>query len=423
MFILLEKKKPSNNYTKVKIIFNDMQIIRTKPPEMVKVICGDEEYIKTEAEQFIEQHIGKKNLWQSCCYISQGERNILMNLTNNEKMELIKEIVFSHEEEKIEKYNKNIKNYLSKLNENIIKQEGKISYGKNIIEELSKEDIENKYLEIKSKIENFQNFKYLEDRKKNIFTEKLNNEKNIEKNKILDHKQKIYLQAKKNIKSYPFKLDLNIIEKWKKYIEAKKYLSNNNFVYVEEKLEQLINYKNIVVNNSTIPKVDKNLLSYEIEQIKKYNLFLKEQNILKNYQIERKKIVYQLEEIEIYIEKKFNTTDIKKLKYYVENSVENKLFCPVCQTNLAIKNSKLVETESIQLSPKDKINIIGQLKKHNILSEKLTEIGFKINNVNVEKISKPNNLDLEKKEKLLEKIESYIPIKYTLEEIEKKNNR
>ena len=414
------EKKPSNNYTKVKIVFNNMQIIRTKPPEMLKVICGEEEYIKTEAEQFIIQHIGKKNLWQSCCYISQGERNILMNLTNNEKMELIKEIVFSHEEEKIEKYNKNIKNYLSKINEKIIKQEGKISYGKNIIEELSKEDIENKYLEFKSKIENFQSFKYLEDRKKNINREKINNEKNIEKNKLLEHKQKIYLQAKVKIKKYPFKLNFDIIDKWKKYIQAKKYLVNNTFIPVEETLEQLINYKNIVINNSTIPNVNKSLLSYEIEQIKKYNLFLKEKNILKNYQIERKKIVYELEEIEIYIEKKFNTTDIEKLKYYVENSVENKLFCPKCNCNLTIKNNKLVQTESIQLSPRDKIKIIQQLKEHDNLSEKLKEIAFRINNVNLEKINKPDNLDLQGKEKLLEKIESYIPVKYTLEEIEKK---
>ena len=415
------EKKPTNNYTEVKVIFKNIEIIRTKPPEMLKVIFDDTELIKTEAEKYIEDNIGKKNLWQACCYISQGERNILMNLTNSEKMDLIKEIVFSHEEEKINYYNKNIHNYLAQLEENIKKQEGKISYGENIIQELNKDNIEEKYLNQKKKTNEYESLNFLIEKKKKIYQEKLDNEKNIHNNKLLEQKQNVYLHAKEILVKYPFALTFNIIEKWKNYITAFKYLSDNKEIEkIEEDIEELIRIKNIILSNQKIPKLDKKQLIEEIENIKSFNKYIEEKQKLEILNTEKIRLEKEIKKIKEYLVKKYNHDNIEKFKNLVENSIERRLICPRCEEQLVLEEGILVKTNGIQLNKKDKLTISENIKKYEKLNSLTNDIISDIGKINIIKIKKPLSLDLEKKEEDLALLESFIPVEYSLEEIDKK---
>ena len=61
----IETKNPKTNFTQVTLKFNNYEICRKKPPE-VCIIKSDEINLEgIEAENYIKQMIGTRNLWEA----------------------------------------------------------------------------------------------------------------------------------------------------------------------------------------------------------------------------------------------------------------------------------------------------------------------------------------------------------------------
>jgi DNA repair exonuclease SbcCD ATPase subunit len=93
-----QTKPTAATATKVELFlpeFNNLKIIRTKPPEQVTVqIEGQAPITGETAKQQIEKFFGTRRLWIATSYISQGDRSPLMTLSNAEKLELLQELAF-----------------------------------------------------------------------------------------------------------------------------------------------------------------------------------------------------------------------------------------------------------------------------------------------------------------------------------------
>ena len=89
-------------------------IKRTKPPNILKITFtdNDDQYLDQQAEEFIINKFGSKDLWLSSSYIIQGSRSPLVALSNVKKFELLNELTFGDDEnEKTPEY------YYNKIDE------------------------------------------------------------------------------------------------------------------------------------------------------------------------------------------------------------------------------------------------------------------------------------------------------------------
>lgn len=119
----------SSNPTSVLIDFDYLKILRTQPPEMLRVwsksVKDSETYdivLEGEsAQKYVDGIFGSKEIWHSSSYIPQGERCPLMTFSNNDKMNLLCDILFGSKMETLNSDNPDW--YIQKVDE----ESGKIA--------------------------------------------------------------------------------------------------------------------------------------------------------------------------------------------------------------------------------------------------------------------------------------------------------
>ena len=119
----------SSNPTSVLIDFDYLKILRTQPPEMLRVWSKTIKESETfdivlegeSAQKYVDGIFGSKEIWHSSSYIPQGERCPLMTFSNNDKMNLLCDILFGSKMETLNSDNPDW--YIQKVDE----ESGKIA--------------------------------------------------------------------------------------------------------------------------------------------------------------------------------------------------------------------------------------------------------------------------------------------------------
>jgi DNA repair exonuclease SbcCD ATPase subunit len=426
-------KNTKQEITKVCLKFDDYTLTRTKPPEMLQLTHKDLNLEGDEAEEYIQNYIGNRNLWSCASYVSQGERNTLMSLSNNDKMLLIKEMIFGKEEQVIESYKKKLTTYQSKVETSINLQQGKLSYS-NVLMDENSQVCEN-FEKVKKYEKAYLNKQKLESNYTQICESLIKDKEKEQINKSINQMKQDLEESQKILETYKYKLNPIIVSKYKKYKESKKFLENEpNYTYnPENNLEDLIQTKNCVLHNQTIPDEDPEVVKQNIEKIRAYNNY---KTLKNNYDVYESK-VDKLETYSLQLEKSRDSINQIRLKIYNLLNIENlsnidniicnfknhHFNCPKCNTNLTIKNNTLHVNNIVLTENEKKFVIEGVFKIKNfenniqICEEKLDTLKSLLNQiVEPEKVEKPENTNLENLENLLQLLKSKAEVNVTLEE-------
>jgi energy-coupling factor transporter ATP-binding protein EcfA2 len=245
---------------RVEVKVNGYTIARTNRPATVTVTSGEAKlYEGDEAKGKILQLFGTKALWETCSYLGQDQRNFLLQASQKEKTDIIKELLFDMTSEESEWYKDKFEKFKDGLKLDNAKVSGKIDTlreGISVIDEkpedvelkkakkreqdlLLYDKIDKKYKKTCVKIEEYDKFK----------------EMKVERDKMA---QKISL--------YPFKMSWKKFEKWREYWELKQ--KEKNLVKIEVKETDLTKEE----INLQLKITEKN---YEI--LKKFKLSTSEQ--------------------------------------------------------------------------------------------------------------------------------------------------
>ena len=205
---LREKKKI---ITKVKVILDNIEVERSKPPDKCTVRIGDNKILEhDEAQEYINKNFGSKSLWETSCYLKQDTRSNLLFHSSQEKYSIIKEIVFGMDNQNTspEKYLQKITQFSKNMDKELNNSQGRIE----VLEEV---------------ISQFPSFDDIKKGEKNLKRyDKIKECINILKNKLhsLENKEKWereLIECKEEISKYPSSLNLKIIEKWEKWYLSK----------------------------------------------------------------------------------------------------------------------------------------------------------------------------------------------------------
>lgn len=74
-----------------------LKITRKKNPGLLVVIKDNKEYEDDVAQSIIDHTFGASDLWRLTSYIPQGERNALLTSSNSDKMDILRQLAFSHD--------------------------------------------------------------------------------------------------------------------------------------------------------------------------------------------------------------------------------------------------------------------------------------------------------------------------------------
>ena len=363
--------------TEVTISFDNITITRKKNPEIIKWTNKDIILEGTAAEKQIDNYFGSKMLWQAGSYIQQGEKIILLSGSSNEKSNLIKEIVFSGQEEKSQQLIhifKEKSQQLEKANHGYLYtmeyiQKNKNNYNQDNNELLAK--IKPNFYESKL----YQSKEILINKLEEINNNIKANQEQIIINNLLDEKNKLLLESQENIKKYPPQLDQQKFTKWLNYIKWKEEINNYDIedVTIEEDLDTLLELNIISINNKEILNkynIDEKNIKKELDNIKhnidnyyEYDNYKEKLKIYNNYQNNINKYKNYLEQLNklednikknwLYVNQQLNLEleidieNIKNLEYKLRQCKEGFLKCPNCEKALTLKDNCLIEKDIV----------------------------------------------------------------------------
>ena len=393
------RPRPHSNKkkTSVTLKYQDLTITRSKNPEQLVLLKENKlKYLNQEAQYIIDQKFHTENIWYLSSYIPQKRRNIFLESSGSEKLEILKELIFKENKDT----NQQTFDIIDELTRNLLDKikniDGTIEY---IIKDLLRIKEENSdYLllyeegknieDIDLKIENIRNEleiydKYIELKEMNINPEDI----------------------KKELKTkYPSNINLKLLERWKKYLNWKDDIQNVNEKECEKYcMEDLLEERNKILTNKKIEvRFKTNKIKELIKKIKSkldYMSFEKKIKIIKKLEIYIKELEGTQEGLdrrwksllinigyEIVVFDKFLAHKIKE--NYLTKEIKN-FRCPECSTKLFFENNKL-QKNKININSKDKDNYLDLIESYNTL------LTYKIESENKIKILKkdiPNNIE------------------------------
>ena len=339
------KKK---DFTSVQLEINDIIIYRKKPPDTVSITIKDNILVHDEAQSEINKIFGSQNYWESSSYLKQDHRNILMSkLGVSDKIEILKEIVFGiNSEDLVEKYLHKTENYLKDKEKNIISLNSEVNY------------IEENFELYKENFKDFKDFekyqKVYNNREKIISTISEINKK-IEYqihssafNSKLEEFRCTQKETSLILKKYPENLDIEKINKWRKYNSCKKSLLeykddfhfyegnyevvNKHLCFILEKQKKY--NENFKICQELKISYEENIVSKELksceELIRNITSYNKYKESIEN--IDR--INYQITNIELTLE---NLKKNKDDNNYIDSKTLEKEII-ICNENIKYKN-------------------------------------------------------------------------------------
>jgi DNA repair exonuclease SbcCD ATPase subunit len=382
--------------TKVEIYFLTTKIIRTNQPEKVIVLIEGKKFEGTDAKDRIKIIFGTRSLWETCSYLSQGERNFLLQTSQREKTEIIKELLFDMSSEDSEWYKDKFEKYKLKLKNTNQSKFGEIEILKRNLDpeqepdkkEISKAEKRKSDLDLYDKI----------SKKYDTNTRKI---QEYEKFRELEH---IMKKSKTVLDSYPKNMSQEVFDNWSIYVKLKEKLDSiEKCKETNLSREELLLEKEITKNNHSIleklgiddPSSVKNILDEKMEMIKNsrseqlifekiekkkntekllYDVVQEHEKLSKKVEKDKKKQIYQsVSEDDFFCEQKYMVLKQR----YQEISDGKTRKCPSCGKELLLDHhNELKEIDqSIDIdNSRAHIKSIQKIKKHiDNLSEKNRE--------------------------------------------------
>ena len=394
-------EKPKKSHTKVRLVLPNISITRSKPPDKVTVEIEDNIYEHKEAEKVIERTFGSKLFWETSSYLKQDCRNNLLFGSKDEKLELVKEIIFGNDDsqERPEKY-------LTKVNDHLVSLEIKLNKVCGQIDLLSS-DLGKPDEEIVRK----QKFYSTLHSKKEVILGNLAsfNEKVIKLEE--ERKKKEELKELKNeLNEYP-ELSMERIGKWKTWSEMKdaklgleefdetdgdleeekkKYYQIEEQKKKYDKFSKLCLELNIDFCEDSIQKEIK-LLEERIVKTKKYQNYLekmKKYTQLDNSMKESSDKLDQLEKIKPEKKKRviqicqtlqIDPQGVDGIRSKIREMTTSFLSCPGCKKKLYLDSGTLREERKKCIDKKTLDSITRELNEIESFLDDLKRVSSKVN--------------------------------------------
>lgn len=377
--------------TWVEIKIKDIIIIRKKNPESLLFQQSGLELKGQVAQEQINLHFGSKQLWQNSSYINQNERILLLTGSANDKISLIKELVFTDKQDYSDKL-------IALFKEKLTSEEKKSDQYQYLIENIKEK---NKYFikEHESALDkvdkNFYNSKLYKNKtfllnKHSELQEKIKQaEEQVIINQNIKEKEKLLAQESEIFMQYPTALNQQNYHHWTQFKQLREKHDNikaDTTVHIEENLEDLIKLYGCYENNKLILEkynLTANSLSDEIakcdQMITNYYKYENFCQVWNNYQKYEKSYqecqqeVDRLENLQAIIDKNWkiflNKLQITHQVYSdailelaeekLKEILIGELKCPQCEQALLLKDNKLIACDN-KLS-KDYINKLEQI--------------------------------------------------------------
>jgi DNA repair exonuclease SbcCD ATPase subunit len=435
--------------TYVMITIDNLMIKRSKPPEILELKKDDLELKNDEAQEYIHQIFGSREIWENSSYISQDERISLLTGSNQNKLDLIREIVFQDKD--------NINgNELKDIFQNKLNEREKESLVLEKMINLLREKIKNFEEEKKDILKDLDPCFYssklykskdlLSEKKKELEEKIRKNNENIIRKENRQRYEEMLKINQENLKDYPENLSWELFSDWKKYLSNEETIKdlentyNNNYdiendnideirekLYIIKKNKQI--EKNIDINNLETEKIK---LQKKLEKINIYNKFgdlIEERDKITNYyeKMKNPELVNTIvKNWHYFLDKlKEEKVDYSSEKYFQLKNKLNQLQgdflkCPKCEKELILHQNKLKINE-LNFEKKELKKLVSILENTKTYYDNISNAEEKIKQyqkLNIpDNIEKPEDLDVKTLEKKLKLIDDYIPVDMDIDEI------
>jgi len=364
---------------KVQIKIDEYTITRTNSPATMVVLSKTSKYEGDEAKDKITRLFGTKSLWETCSYLNQDQRNFLLQASQKEKAEIIKELLFDMTSEESEWYKDKFERFKDELKLNNATISGKID---SLRDKLSIQDqnIDNSELK-KAKKREQDLLLYDKINKKYIkLCDKIDEYEKFKEMKIENDKME------KKISLYPFEMSWKKFDKWQEYWRLREKQKILNKLETKENSftqEEILIQLNIATTNYDILEKFGLNNDQQVQELYKHNMDIiknklvveqNNKNKLKKKKLQKK--LSELEEINKQLEKvrerkifpevkdEFNLPDDKKCSILIsrfEELRDGKIReCPSCKQKLIIDGEGKLRISEIK-------NKSGAEKKIDIL--------------------------------------------------------
>jgi exonuclease SbcC len=426
---LIYPKSNDKAKTRVTLEFSNIKIMRERNSSRLLFISN----VSLEddvAQEKINELYGCAETWLSSCYVKQGSKNVILQLGNKDKMDLISNIAFTGEDPYV---------YLEKLEKIKIEKEFELKVCQ--IEKDKYEEVfrsiynpiyDGKKLSQEDLVKNQNNIKVYEDELKNLvqlqrkredytllhskYNEELKQIKNLDKPILQNSVETIselndierYLKSDKRIppksnQKYTNEDYLELVKAEKEILKYTSICSKYGLKYSQsdvlkkiKSLEEVLDFQNIVKENKRIDDivVKINTIENNLESLKTKKF--KFHDIIDTQDIEDK-ISFNNKEITILEEK------IK----HIEKSC-NVFVCPHCSKSLFYKNGNISKSElvpcqdDIGATTTAKKEITSLKNSNDTLKLEIKKINSKKEENNLLKLSSQKNIiEIENLEKEL----------------------
>lgn len=381
----------------VTLEFDDIIIYRQKGPELLEVTIEDKKYGGDIAQNKINNKFGQKNIFLASSYIVQSERSIFFNGTAEQKLQLIRDIVFGIDNVEIKK--QKIKDKEKEIKIKLNEKDKNFSIRESIYNEKLKKGIYDENMKDLNIDELKEKLKYLENE----------NCRYMEINSIIKNiKQQI--NDKQN-KLNNLKIDDNLEDLEKEKININSIINENKDNIKNFNFKNTYNKEMIDKQNEKINKLKEKIKDFSIDNINE------ELNKIKSIKKIKEEYTNLLLEIEVdsIEDAKTNINDLKnkieKLKKNLPIVNENFISivkCPYCSKDCNLHNSpyslsKRLDNE-VKIVPLEKLD--KKKKEIKDKEEKLDKIVLIVEKL--DKIDYPDEeIDEEKEKNLIEYINNY----------------
>lgn len=395
--------KPLNNKNKTVVIlsYRDIVITRSKNPELLKLVKNSKEYLNNEAQNIIYQYFENEDIWTLSSYIAQNKRNIFLENSNSEKIEIIKRLIFKEDLRKTNRVISIIEKIILSLEDKIKKNQNLIDYLDNEIESF---DEKNKDIK-----ESYYKAIQVKDLDKTIESEKV-------KLKYYDS----YLEFKNSYNSledlkakikekYPKNLNIETIKNWQSFLANKTSIENFDFEKSVSDYDSLQEeFYKIKKNRKILEKFpNQNIQELKIKINQKINflknkIILNEVKKLKDYlgDLEVKSTALNKQWIEFLKVAHDELVPFRKelseqlAKNYLSENIQN-FTCPSCKKCLYLKKGNLVLSKLV-LSNDEKTKYRKLIRNLETIENYKKSANDKISNLSEKLIqdSKDHNLEI-----------------------------
>ena len=395
--------KPLNNKNKTVVIlsYRDIVITRSKNPELLNLVKNSKEYLNNEAQNIIYQYFENEDIWTLSSYIAQNKRNIFLENSNSEKIEIIKRLIFKEDLRKTNRVISIIEKIILSLEDKIKKNQNLIDYLDNEIESF---DEKNKDIK-----ESYYKAIQVKDLDKTIESEKV-------KLKYYDS----YLEFKNSYNSledlkakikekYPKNLNIETIKNWQSFLANKTSIENFDFEKSVSDYDSLQEeFYKIKKNRKILEKFpNQNIQELKIKINQKINflknkIILNEVKKLKDYlgDLEVKSTALNKQWIEFLKVAHDELVPFRKelseqlAKNYLSENIQN-FTCPSCKKCLYLKKGNLVLSKLV-LSNDEKTKYRKLIRNLETIENYKKSANDKISNLSEKLIqdSKDHNLEI-----------------------------